>query len=433
MLNCYLTIVDSVRRIIVVSLLFNFLLLGACSTSKIIRKKVDTLYSSTSDNHFTGIMLFDPDNKDTIVSYNSAKYFTPASNTKIFTLYTALKLLPPKVPAFKYLISKDTLIIVGTGDPSFFHPIFKDSSAFNYIKNFKHLAIYLDNYYDPALGPGWAWEDYDLSFSPERNSFPLYGNVVTIFKDPNFGISPDYFSSTVLVRSNTTNREKSENIFYFPPERKDTLYIPFITKDSVVLGLLEGIFKKKINHLNRLPSGKLKTYLGSSRDSLAKEMMQKSDNFLAEQILIMGSSAISDSLSSKKTINHMLDNYLNNLKQAPRWVDGSGLSRYNLFSPESLVDVLYRMYMEYDEGRLFNLFAVGGESGTIKEWYASSTDPYIYAKTGSLGNNHCLSGYLKTDSGKILLFSIMNNHFRQTPSEIKERMQEFLAFVKVKY
>ena len=34
----------------------------------------------------------------------------------------------------------------------------------------------------------------------------------------------------------------------------------------------------------------------------------------------------------------MLENQLKDIKQQPRWVDGSGLSRYNLFSPMSFVD-----------------------------------------------------------------------------------------------
>ena len=69
-------------------------------------------------------------------------------------------------------------------------------------------------------------------------------------------------------------------------------------------------------------------------------MMQESDNFLAEQLLLLASSTLSDTLNTKTAIEYMLNNHLKDLKQQPRWVDGSGLSRYNLFSPEAIVYVL---------------------------------------------------------------------------------------------
>jgi D-alanyl-D-alanine carboxypeptidase/D-alanyl-D-alanine-endopeptidase (penicillin-binding protein 4) len=126
----------------------------------------------------------------------------------------------------------------------------------------------------------------------------------------------------------------------------------------------------------------------------------------------------------------MLENHLKDLKQLPRWVDGSGLSRYNLFSPESMVYVLSAMYSEFPKERLLNLFAEGGESGTLTDWYPGIPNPYIYAKTGSLGNNHNISGYLITKSGKTLIFSFMNNHFTIPASQIKKQMQLVFEWIR---
>jgi D-alanyl-D-alanine carboxypeptidase/D-alanyl-D-alanine-endopeptidase (penicillin-binding protein 4) len=81
--------------------------------------------------------------------------------------------------------------------------------------------------------------------------------------------------------------------------------------------------------------------------------------------------------------------------------------------------------MEVSKERLFKLFPTGGASDEF-----TSETPYIYAKTGSLGNNYCLSGYLQTKSGKTLIFSFMNNHFRQPSSEVKRRMQ--LVFERIR-
>jgi len=172
---------------------------------------------------------------------------------------------------------------------------------------------------------------------------------------------------------------------------------------------------------------------GILTDSINKRMMQESDNFLAEQLLLLASSTLSDTLNTGTAIEYMLENHLKDLKQPPRWVDGSGLSRYNLFSPEAMVYVLNAIHREVPKERLFHLFAEGGESGTISDWYQGNPQPYIYAKTGTLGNNHNISGYLITKSGKTLIFSFMNNHFTNPASEIKQQMQYVFEWVRDNY
>ena len=123
-----------------------------------------------------------------------------------------------------------------------------------------------------------------------------------------------------------------------------------------------------------------------------------------------------------------LENYLSDLPQKPKWVDGSGLSRYNLFSPNDMIHVLSKMYSEIPFSKLKELLPAGGDTGTIKGWYRKD-QPYIYAKSGSLSNNHNLSGYLVTKKNNVLLFSFMNNHYMQPNSFIKTKMLEVFEFL----
>ncbi|MFT6995078.1 MAG: D-alanyl-D-alanine carboxypeptidase/D-alanyl-D-alanine-endopeptidase (penicillin-binding protein 4), partial [Maribacter sp.] len=95
----------------------------------VIKNMDNTLSSAFYDNQFTGLLFIDGNSKDTLFNQNSDKYFTPASNTKIFTLYTAINTLPDKIPAVRYVEQNDTLYVEGTGDPSFLHPYLKDSTA----------------------------------------------------------------------------------------------------------------------------------------------------------------------------------------------------------------------------------------------------------------------------------------------------------------
>jgi len=161
-------------------------------------------------------------------------------------------------------------------------------------------------------------------------------------------------------------------------------------------------------------------------DSIYKQMLTVSDNFIAEQLLLQVGVEVADTYSVTAAIEYSLENYLQDLPQKPRWVDGSGLSRYNLFTPESLVKLLEKMYVEIPTQKLLNYFPVGGISGTLKKLYITNDKPYIYAKIGTLSNNHCLSDYIITKKGTFLIFSYMNNHYRVSSKEVKATMEKTL-------
>jgi D-alanyl-D-alanine carboxypeptidase/D-alanyl-D-alanine-endopeptidase (penicillin-binding protein 4) len=161
-------------------------------------------------------------------------------------------------------------------------------------------------------------------------------------------------------------------------------------------------------------------------------MMQESDNFIAEQLLLVCSQAVSDTLQPDIAIRYIKKNFLRDLVDEPQWVDGSGLSRYNLFTPRSIVEVWKKIYKLIPRDRLFAILATGGRSGTIKNWYKGD-QPYIFGKTGSLSHNHCLSGYLVAKSGKTFIFSFMNNNFASPVNEIKINMENILKSIYENY
>lgn len=414
-----------------------FLLLQACVPGKVSRTTrfwEEALTKPLFDNPFTGVLVWDPQSGDTLVGKNSARYFTPASNIKILTLYTSLHLLPERMPALRYLRRKDTLYIEGTGDPSLLHPYFRDSTAIHFLKGQPEtIVLCTGNWEDTRWGAGWAWEDYDSPYAPERSALPVYGNMVGVYRTDSTRVRPAYFAPEVHPIRYPVRRLLASNQFFVPPETRDSLLIPFISDSVVVRGLLEDATGKRIITQVHMPEGNADTLYGIARDSLLKRMMRESDNFLAEQLLLTASGMLGKNLNGKKVREYMLSGPLSNLPQAPVWVDGSGLSRYNLLSPEDVVYVLHRLYLENDTNRLFDYFAAGGISGTLKDYYGHAQGPYVFAKTGTLSNNHCLSGYLKTRSGKILIFSFMHNHFTRSSEEIKAVMQQLLENLRDTY
>ena len=399
-------------------LFYLFFLLSSCSSiKKTIRSNIG---SDKLQNSFHGLVIIDADTHKEIYNYNSDKYFTPASNTKIVTFYTGLQLLPTNIPTLRYVVANDTLFVEGTGDPTWLHPYFQDSTAINWLKNQETIALYTKNHSEQRYGPGWAWEDYDTYFSPEKSTLPLYGNVVTISNTEGLNVSPEIFKNLTSVKDTTLKRMEFRNQFYIAPTEQDTLEVPYVTSDSLTQKLLESAVGKKVFMSPHFPEGKKQTLYGIETDSIYKRMLFKSDNFLAEQLLLAASGILSDTLSTKNAIDYMLENDLSDLEDHPRWVDGSGLSRYNLFTPRFFVQILEKLHEEIPEERLFSIFPMWGPDSTVEQWEDPTTEPFLFAKSGSVGNNYNLSGYVKTKSGKLLIFSFMNNHFRVPSSEIRE-------------
>ncbi len=408
-----------ITRLLIISILFS-----SCTTT---RKILDNQLERTNlSNSFHGLVVMDARSGKTIYDRNGDKYFTPASNTKIVTFYTGVKLLPKNIPTLKYAVANDTLFIEGTGDPTWLHPHLKDSTAINWLKKQGSVALYTKNSDELRFGPGWAWEDYDTYFSPEKTTIPLYGNVVTISNVEGLEVSPSLFIDSVEVMEKSFRRNELDNHFYFAPSEQDTLEVPFITGDSLTKQLLEEVLQKEIALADHFPNTSKKTLYGMETDSIFKQMLFKSDNFLAEQLLMAASSTISDTLGTKRAITYMLEHDLADLEQQPRWVDGSGLSRYNLFTPRSFVQILQKLYEEVPEERLFGIFPMWGPTSTVEKWEDPSTEPFLFAKSGSFGNNYNLSGYIKTKSGKLLIFSFMNNHFTVPSIEVRNTIYDSL-------
>ncbi len=117
------------------------------------------------------------------------------------------------------------------------------------------------------------------------------------------------------------------------------------------------------------------------------------------------------------------------------WVDGSGLSRYNLFTPNTSITLLKKITDKInDEERLHSLFPAGGVSGTLKRAYKTDNEkPFVWAKTGTLTNVYNQSGYIITRKGKKLIYSFMNNNFTRTTEEIRDEMARIITEIHNNY
>lgn len=389
-----------------------------------------------------GFLLYDPSTGKNLIDYNGDKYFTPASNTKIFTFYGALQVLGDSLPALYYQEKNDSLIIWGSGDPTLLYDYLPQASVFEFLTSSTKDIYFSDaNFFDTAFGAGWAWDDYAYSFSSEKSSLPLYGNILSFKKgrlDKYPQVSPRVFKSRFFLADSSTapsiSRDYGSNDFYYRPSSTgelDTKY-PFRYSGLLTSELLSDTLHRKVRYASVAIDREKSIIYNFQADSLYKELMQRSDNFIAEQLLLTISGVVSDTLNTEIAIKHVTDKYFQEMPDRPIWKDGSGLSRYNLFTPRSIVWLWRELLTLRSQDNLFSLLATGGESGTIKNYYKAD-ESYIFGKTGTLSNNHVLSGYLRTRKGKILIFSLMNNNYPGYSSPVKKKMEELLWQVHLNY
>ena len=100
-----------------------------------------------------------------------------------------------------------------------------------------------------------------------------------------------------------------------------------------------------------------------------------------------------------------------------------------MFTPRTIIQVLKLIRKEIKWPKIQQLFPKSGQSGTLLGYPNLKN---IYAKTGTLRNNHNLSGFFKTGKGEILTFSVMVNHFSSSTTQVRNGITEIINKIKKK-
>ena len=261
----------------------------------------------------------------------------------------------------------------------------------------------------------------------------MFGNLVSSKNVNNKPIlSPDIFSVEYSNKSvKNVHRNWRNNQFYFNPRTyngRDSK-VPFMTSPETFATLATKDWRVPVTLSDsKLPPDHF-LLKGIPTKALYKEMLLESDNFIGEQLLLQISDQVFLELDSEKAIEYIKKTYLYDLPDDPQWVDGSGLSRQNLVTPRTMVALIEKIYRLFPDNELFSLLPMGGRTGTLKYDYSAST-PYIMAKTGTISNNHCLVGYLKTKRNKIYAFAFMNNNYPYKATVVRTEMEKVLLYIR---
>lgn len=387
--------------------------------------------SEITAEHYTGFVVADQETNRVLFDLNGNKPAVPASNTKLFTFYTALQLLGDSIPGLRYVRKGDSLIFWGTGDPSMLHPKLRSAKVYHFLRTSPY-KLFFSAANQKNFREVYGSSPYDI----QPSSLPVAENnaVITADASQKLLIRPSFLQphvkadSTFTPRFFTVRRHDLENSFTYPlmpvpPEYRRT--IPLKLSAELTRTLLQDTLKREVQLIDLDMPDSARTIYSIAADSLYKQMMLPSDNYVAEQLLMVCSSVLpGGNLSIDSAIAYSSKHFLNDMPDKFQWRDGSGLSRYNLFTPRTIIALLRRIEEKIgNEERLRNLFPAGGVNGTLRNAYKTDNGvPFVWAKTGTLSNVHIQGGYFVTRKGRKLLYSFMNNNFLRPTADIRAEM-----------
>jgi serine-type D-Ala-D-Ala carboxypeptidase/endopeptidase (penicillin-binding protein 4) len=420
-----------------------------------------------------GILVQTLSTGQTLYEQDARKFFVPASNTKLLTTAAALQVLGARYRIRTSVYQMPTeqgvsLRVVGRGDPSF-----GDAQLQDLAKQLKQRGIQKidqlwvdESYYQGnAVNENWAVGDIqesygvpisnlmvnansiDLTVTPQKVGQPLQltwknnadvppwqiendtktvdqkgGEFVELERDllkPILRVSGQLRQGSEAF---TTSVGVADPAFHFSKHFEQALTKEGIRVDrtEVLRGSFQPVDAK--TEVAAVDSPVLA--------DLVKQSNLESDNFYADAILkLMGSEPGEGKTTDRalKTLRQTLTRFKVN-EAGFTIVDGSGLARQNLISPEVLVQVL-RMMSQQPMGTVFRgSLPVAGMSGTLRSRFQTSpAKGIVQAKTGTLSGISALSGYISPPNYQPLVFSIIVNHTRKDTVQQRQAIDEIVG------
>ena len=251
---------------------------------------------------------------------------------------------------------------------------------------------------------------------PPSGAFTVSGRIVTAAAGPTLATidtKEDVGGRTQIVVSGRV-RLGTEPRTYHRRVSNPPLYAAYTLK-----ALLErrGITVGQAPRVGTAPTQAMRILSTSDSPPLGvvvHDLNKRSNNFAAEQVLrTLGAEIVGRPGTWDKGLEAVA-RYLATLgirKGSYQMTNGSGLYDSNRFSPEQIVTVLRGAMRDFRIAAEFMAsLAVAGTDGTIGHRMANTpAERFVRAKTGTLANASCLSGFAGAPGHPPLIFSILMN------------------------
>ncbi len=415
---------------------------------------------------------------EVLYTRNSERHVVPASNMKLVTLAVAAERLGwdfrfdtrlETAGIVRDGILEGDLVIVGSGDPSIGSDDAGPASHFaGWIRALRGAGIHRvhgrivgddDAFDDEGWGGGWAWDYLTAGYAAPSGGLSYNENVAVVrarpgaaagsppevlVTPPGHGFVVDNRASTGAPGSRASfstsrafGRSTSETRGELPagssgttrttPVLNPTLFFSRSFEAALAgagFAVRDGAWD--VDELaGPIASGERRViarHVSPPLSTLAGRLMKDSQNLYAEALLKTIGRAASGTGSAdagRRAVRTTLESW-GVPPDAVVVYDGSGLSRYNYVTADAIVAILRRMWDdETHRGPFVATLPVAGHDGSLESRMRDGPlARRVQAKTGTIANVRSLSGYLDTESGEKIVFSVIANHFTASSSEI---------------
>ena len=410
---------------------------------------------------YWGVLIRSLDTGETLYSMNPAKLMMPASALKVVTVAAAAERLGWDFTYETRLVADGTirgdtldgnLIIVGNGDPSLDRPTLDvwaaQLRALGVTRVTGTVLADARAFSGEGLGFGWSWDDLAYYYAAPIAATQFRENAVDLTLRPGasagappvYELTPPGISGLRVENHMITGAETATPEFVarrapnspvvvlegVVPAASPPVSHPLSVHDPVrflAAALTEALLAGGVT-LGRPPpldagadrtrnfrdATPLLTHSSAPLRVLARRLMEVSQNQYSETLIkTMGAQAGDPTFPGGLKAEETVLASWGIPADGAVLRDGSGLSRYDYVTPDTLVQVLSRMYREpAHNGPFFSLLNVAGQSGTIAARMKNTAAAgNARVKDGSMAGIRSLCGIVKTADGETLVFAIL--------------------------
>ena len=417
-----------------------------------------------------GVEVKSLDSGRVLYTRNARKLMMPASNMKIVTLAAAAEVLGwdyrftttlETTAPIENGVLKGDLIIRGSGDPTINTRNNRATTVFDEwaaalksagVSRIEGNVVGDASAFDRRLGQGWSWDYLQDGYAAPSGALEFNEDIAKLSIRP--GAKPGDDAEVELtpgtglglIRHMVTGEAGSATRIAIErrpdgawldvigsiasdaaPASRDvavadpTLYfthafvLAMIDRGIAVRGQPK-VLPEPRNILAPLPRTVLVESQSPPLREIATTMMKVSQNLYAETLLKAVGAVKSGGIGSADAgVAAAREIFAAWNIQPGTYVqaDGSGLSRYDFVTAEMIAALLERMYKDPRHRDPFvATLPIAGKDGTISTRMKNTrAEGNALAKTGSISNVRALSGYVRTQDGEILIFSILANSF----------------------
>lgn len=439
--------------------------------------------SNKIDADAMGVVLYSVRDGAVLFNHNGDIPLTLASNSKLFTTATAFLKLGPDAQLTTVVgydgeiseqgILEGNLVVVGGGDPNIsgrFHDDDPTAIFRGWAEKVREAGInridgniLLDDTIFDAVYTHPSWEEYDLSewWTAPVCGLSLNDNCVDIVvkggakagEKPAISLQPPTGVVKIVNKAEVIGKKgvsaigfkRSEDgtiavsgkisakastsfsvavadpLLYFGTVLKETLGREKIAVGGAVCRV-RGYKREQMKEIDRFRSGLMETIAVANRNS---------QNFYAESLFKLlghnfkGAGTFENGSAVVKET--MAEIGIGEIE----FEDGSGLSKKNKASPRQIVDLL-KYVREHKAGKEFiaTLAVSGANVGTLRNrMREKSLVGKVRAKTGYVSGAVALSGYLETDHGDVVIFSILMNGSKNSIGRAHQFQEDVLKLL----